>query len=261
MEPKPNGPPRSSTRRGIQSVETGLRVLASLAAGRGPQALSTIGNHAGISPSQTHRYLQSLMAAGMAVQDNSARYDLGPAAISVGIAALARLDVFARAEQAISRFTRETGRTCILSVWGEVGAVVVRWFPGTPPVYSSLGLGAVLPLLHSATGHVFLTFLAEEQTEAILRQERASDHAVLSINVQHIRDDVRLRLLCDGAPTLVPGMRAIAAPVFNLQGSLALVASAIATQAFAVEEDEAVGQRLLAACRAATEASGGVWPG
>jgi hypothetical protein len=49
--------------------------------------------------------------------------------------------------------------------------------------------------------------------------------------------------------------------VFNLQGSLALVASAIATSAFAVEEDEAVAQRLLAACRMATEAAGGVWPG
>ncbi len=238
-----------------------MLVLASLAAGRGAQSLSTIGGHAGISASQTHRYLQSLIAAGMAVQDSSGRYDLGPSAISVGIAALARLDVFARAEQAMSRFTSETGRTGILSVWGEAGAVVVRWFPGTPPVYSSLALGAVLPLLHSATGHVFLTFLAAEHTDAVLRRERASDHAVLAIDVPRIRNEVRLRLLCEGAPALVPGMRAMAAPVFNLQGSLALVASAIATSAFAVEEDEAVAQRLLAACRMATEAAGGVWPG
>ena len=39
-----------------------------------------------------------------------------------------------------------------------------------------------------------------------------------------------------------------------------MVAAALASDAFAVEEDEAVAARLLAACRLATESAGGVWP-
>jgi DNA-binding IclR family transcriptional regulator len=238
-----------------------MRVLGALAAGTGAQALSAIGARAGVSPSQTHRYLQSLLAAGMAVQDPSGRYDLGPAAISVGVAALSRLDSFARSEAALRSFTAETGRTSLLSIWGEAGAVVVRWFPGTPPIYSSVTIGAILPLLHSASGHVFLAFLPEQVTAAVLRHERAHDHAVLPINVASIREDIRTRLLSDAAPTMLPGLRAMAAPVFDLQGNLALVATAIATDAFDLAEDEAVAQRLQAACRVATEAVGGVWPG
>jgi DNA-binding IclR family transcriptional regulator len=237
-----------------------MRVLAALAAGAGAQALSAIGARAGVSPSQTHRYLQSLLAAGMAVQDASGRYDLGPAAISVGIAALSRLDSFARAESALRSFTAETGRTSLLSVWGEAGAVVVRWFPGTPPIYSSVTLGSILPLLHSASGHVFLAFLPEQVTAAVLLYERAHDHAVLPLNVANIRAEVRNRLLSDAAPAMLSGLRAMAAPVFDLQGNLALVATAIATDAFDIAEDDAVAQRLQAACRAATEAVGGGWP-
>lgn len=237
-----------------------MRVLAALAAGAGAQALSAIGARAAVSPSQTHRYLQSLLASGMAVQDSSGRYDLGPSAIGVGIAALSRLDAFARAEAALRSFSAETGRTSLLSVWGEAGAVVVRWFPGTPPVYTTVTLGSTLPLLHSASGHVFLAFLPEQLTKAVLSQERENDHAVLPMDVPSIRAGVQARLLSDAAPTMLSGMRAMAAPVFDLQGNLALVATAIATTAFDVEEDEAVAQRLQAACRAATEAVGGVWP-
>jgi DNA-binding IclR family transcriptional regulator len=237
-----------------------MRVLAALAAGAGAQALSAIGARAGVSPSQTHRYLQSLLASGMAVQDTSGRYDLGPSAIGVGIAALSRLDAFARAEAALRSFSTETGRTSLLSVWGEAGAVVVRWFPGTPPVYTTVALGSTLPLLHSASGHVFLAFLPERLTKAVLSHELAHDHAVLTMDVPTIRAAVQARLLSDAAPTMLPGLRAMAAPVFDLQGNLALVATAIATTAFDVEEDDAVAQRLQAACQAATEAVGGVWP-
>lgn len=238
-----------------------MRVLASLAAGQGPQALTAIGGRAGISPSQAHRYLQSLVAAGMAVQDSSSRYDLGPAAIAVGIAALSRLDVFAPADAAMTQFTTETGRTALLSVWGEAGAVMVRWFPGTPPIYTTIAVGSVLPLLHSATGQVFLAFLNPHESEAALARETASDHVTASQSVAELRTAVRAQLCAIGNGAMAAGLRAMAAPVFNLQGRLAMVATTLATAAFAVEEDDAVLARLLAACRQATEAAGGVWPG
>src|SRR5829696_5735542 len=163
------GPPRSpgtlarasgrsdARSRGIQSVETGLHLLAALAACGGPVPLSAVAQRAGVSPSQAHRYLSSLMAAGMAKQDpSSGLYDLDAGAIRLGLAALARLDVFARADATFMEFARATGRTCLLAVWGDAGATVVRWYPGNPPVITSLAIGSVMPLLRSATGRVFL---------------------------------------------------------------------------------------------------------
>src|SRR3984893_18258189 len=166
----------SARRRGIQSVEIGLRVMSELAASRNWVTLTSVAARAGLSPSHTHRYLQSLIAAGMAVQNpNSARYGLGPATIRIGIAALARNDVFSVASEAVTTFTEKTGRTAFLSVWGEAGATIVRWFPGNPPVITALALGSVLPLLYSATGHVYCSFLMPRDIARRLVHELKTD--------------------------------------------------------------------------------------
>jgi DNA-binding IclR family transcriptional regulator len=246
------------SRRGIQSVETGLRVLTALAASGGPVPLTALGQRAGLSPSQTHRYLQSLVVSGMAVQDATSRYDLGPGVIRIGIAALSRLSPFARAEAAMQRFVEETGRTALLSVWGEAGAVCVRWFPGRPMVVTNFGVGSVLPLLHSATGRVFLALLSPDELEGPLAAARATK--TILPDEEALCRSVRARLLAESDAALSAGLRAVAAPIFDLQGRPSLVATALATPAFPENEDKRVADRLRVACRDATVEAGGVWP-
>jgi len=250
--------PRTTTRRGIQSVETGLRVLAALAAAGGPTSLTTLGQRANLSPSQTHRYLQSLIVSGMAVQDASSRYDLGPGVIRIGIAALARLNTFSGAEAAMRRFVEQTGRTGLLSVWGEAGAVCVRWFPGRPTVVANLGVGSVMPLLYSATGRVFLSFLSANELATPLAQAQAAGTVLPDLDA--IRRSVRAIMQAESDETLFAGLRAIAVPIFDLQGRASLVATAIATAAFPRADDAHVAGLLRAACREATVESGGLWP-
>jgi DNA-binding IclR family transcriptional regulator len=60
------------------------------------------------------------MGASKARRDGpNGRYDLGPEAIRVGLAALARIDVFAESDPAIAAFTREAGRTTLVAVLGR----------------------------------------------------------------------------------------------------------------------------------------------
>ncbi|MFT8242942.1 IclR family transcriptional regulator [Roseomonas sp. BN140053] len=248
-------------RRGIQSVETGLRVLAALAGCGGAVTLSTLAGRAGLSASQTHRYLSSLMAAGMAKQEpGTGLYDLDAGAIRLGLAALARLDVFARADTAFAGFAQNTGRTCLLAVWGDAGATVVRWFPGNPPVITSLAIGSVLPLLRSATGRVFLAFGDRAATDAQAEREARRDRASLPASAQALRDAVWAAGSATIDSTLIPGLRAVAAPVFDLQGRLSLVATALATPAFDPSGDPAATAALHAACAEVTAAIGGLDP-
>ena len=132
---------------------------------------------------------------------------------------------------------------------------MVRWFPGSPPIYTTLAIGSVLPLLRSATGQVFLAYLSESETHRALERALTSDHAVIPVDIEEVRTRVKAAQCAMGDMTASLGLRAIAAPVFDLQGRLTMVATALATQAFAVEEDEAVAARLLAACKLAT----GLW--
>jgi DNA-binding IclR family transcriptional regulator len=246
---------KAPRRRGIQSVETGLRVLAALGACGGPATLSAVAQAAGLSASQAHRYLASLLAAGMAKQDaQTGLYDLDSGAIRLGLAALARLNIFARADEAFAAFARDSRRTILLAVFGEAGPTVVRWFAGNPPVITSLALGSVLPLMHSASGRVFLAWGDAPAMRA------AAEAAGKGADFAALRAEVRAAGAATVSGSVIPGLRAIACPVFDLQDRLALVATALAHESFDPAEDPAIAERLRATCAAVTEALGGHWP-
>lgn len=246
--------------RGIQSLETGLGVLAALAACGGPAALSTVAQAAGLSASQTHRYLASLVAAGMAKQDPRGHYDLDSGAIRIGLAALARLDVFASVDDFIGAYARESGRTCLVAVWGDAGATVVRWYAGNPPVITTLAVGSVLPLLQSATGRVFFAFGAPDYFNARAQAEKRAGRAPAQIDLAALRAQARAELCARVDGDFIPGLRVVSVPVFDLQGNLCVVVTSVATSAFDRAADEKAERELRSACRRLTEALGGRWP-
>ena len=245
-------------RRTIKSVETGLLVLRSLASLGGPAPLSAVARAAGIPAAQIHLYLSSLIAAGVARQSpHSGHYDLAEGAIQLGLSALARLDIFAIADRNFAAFASQTGRTCLVAVWGDAGPTVVRWYPGNPPVITTLAIGSVMPLLRSATGQVFFSFGDQQVMQAHAAAGKPMHAGQSPVDAETIRRRV---IACGHARVdgdLIPGLRAISAPVFDLQGRLALVATAIATQAFDIASDTEADAALLAACRAVTQALGG----
>ena len=80
-------------RAGIQSVEVGFSLVEALTRSRGPLMLKDLAAEANMSAAKAHRYLVSFQRIGLVAQDErTSRYDLGPAAIKLGLAALARLD-------------------------------------------------------------------------------------------------------------------------------------------------------------------------
>ena len=80
-------------RTGIQSVEVGFALLDGLARSAGPLMLRDLAATAGMSAAKAHRYLVSFQRLQLVVQDaSSTRYDLGPAALKLGLASLSRLD-------------------------------------------------------------------------------------------------------------------------------------------------------------------------
>lgn len=248
-------------RTGIQSVGIGLRVLDALASHEEPQALGAIAAASGLSASQAHRYLASLVAAGMARQDaGSGRYDLGPAALRLGLGALTRVDAFHAANLAITGFAHETGRTVQMAALGPTGPIVVRWAMGSPPVATSLMVGSSLPLLRSATGHVFLAFRPENHTRHLIERETAESRGLEPVDVEAIRARVRADGYSAVSGSLIPGLRAAAVPIFDLQEEAVMTATVLATSAFKPEHDDAVLKQLIAVCDGVSASIGGRRP-
>lgn len=212
-------------RRGIQSVEIGLRVLQSVNELGMPSTLSAIAQACGMAAPQVHRYLHSLIAAGMASQNPvSGRYDLGPAAIKLGLGALARTDAFKSVDVLVSDFSVRSGQTVQIAALGPLGPTIVRWYSGRPGVTTSLSVGSVLSLIHSATGRAFLSFLNDAETDNLISGELRRSN----LNRQQLRRlcaDIRAAGCAHVSGTIVPGLNATAFPIFDLQGRPTLTAT------------------------------------
>src|SRR3954453_20341361 len=110
----------SSGRAGIQSVEVGFTLLEALSTSRAPLMLRDVAAAAGISPAKAHRYLVSFQRLGLVVQDGtSTRYELGPAALKLGLASLSRLDAVKLARPRLATLVAEIRQSMALAVWGN----------------------------------------------------------------------------------------------------------------------------------------------
>lgn len=244
-------------RAGIQSVEIGMRVLDTLASFGGAKPLAAIVKGCGLSPSQTHRYLASLIEAGMVKQDANGDYDLGSAALRLGLSALARIDVFKIADEMLAKFCNETGATVLLAALGPAGPIIVRWHVGRPPIVTSLGLGSVLSVLHSATGQIFLAFRPERELEALIVAELAQSAAMDQVAVSTLKTKIRKEGRAEVGGTLIPGLNAVAYPVFDLQGHAILAATLVTASGRGGQENGQSAQNLRAVCEAISRSVGG----
>ena len=179
---------------------------------------------------KAHRYLVSFVRTGLATQDTiSGRYDLGHFALDLGLASLARLDAVRVATPMLDALGEEIGESVALAVWGNMGPTIVRWVESRRPVGVNLRTGAVMPLLHSAIGLCFVAFLdspvlQRRVEEELLINARGKDtrapmtRAQLDALTVEFREHGMSRVV----GSVIPGINAFCAPVFNHDGKMAL---------------------------------------
>jgi DNA-binding IclR family transcriptional regulator len=216
-------------RAGIQSVEVGFALLEVLAKSEGALMLRDLASAAGMSAAKAHRYLVSFQRLGLVHQDQaSTRYDLGPAALQLGLAALTRLDPVKLARERMVPLMAQIGHTVALAVWGNQGPTIVHW-QESPHAMTVLRLGDVMPLLTSATGRCFAAFMPRELTSPMLKAElnraqkmKRHDVPTSPVEVKAMLEEVRQRGLARVVDVLLPGVVGFAAPVFDSDAHMAL---------------------------------------
>lgn len=246
------------TGHGLTSLDAALGVLAHLATLDAPSQLSDIARACGMPPSKVHRYLASFVSAGLVRQEGrSGRYDLGPAALQLGLAALARHDFVNAAADGLAGLSIETGMTVLLSVWANRGATVVRWERGSTPTDTSMGLGTTLPLLNSATGRVFLAWGPQRAiapgVEGQLRRLAkhpglCGDFEPTKAGIKALADGTRARGYAFVEGRFIPGLVAAAAPVLDWQGEAQAAITLVGIDPAAVTPGSPQTECLLAYC-------------
>lgn len=217
----------STGRRGIQSVEIGLRVIEALRGAIGPLSLKALSAAADLPISNCHRYCVSFVRSGYMLQDaTTGRYDLGPRLIQAGLVALARSDAIAVATEELEALVDETGNTGQLAIWGDRGPTIIRWITGRLAVRTSMTLGTTLPLLTSATGRIFLAFLPQRQTAALASYEAMAGGG----DPQALAAQAQVMGIGQVTGDHIPGLSAVAAPVLDAYGEATAVITLIGVQ-------------------------------
>lgn len=242
-------------RGGIQSVDGALVLLRAIATFKGPVSLSVLARAANMPTSKAHRYLASFVHAGLIEQEyRSGRYDLGPLASALGLAALARSDFVNRAADSLHTLTAKTGMTAMLTVWCEAGATIVRWERAENFIATALGLGASMPLLNSASGRVFLAYLPRQLTRARVQHEleRAIESGLVwhdmelnEAGVDGVIKTIRATGIAAIDGRFIPGLSAISAPVLNWQGEAECAVTLVSTQSGILDCDGPIARELL----------------
>ena len=196
---------------------------------------------------KVHRYLASFIAADLVSQpERSGRYDLGRAAMEIGLAAIARNDIINQVADRLIELTEATGCTAMLSIWGNQGPTVVRWERAATFIVTTLGLGTTFPLLNSATGRVFLANLPERLTAATLDREilarntaggRVIDMDVSPRGMTRLKEQIRAQGYATVEGRLIPGLQAASAPVLNWQGEAECAVTLISTSQDVVDPE------------------------
>lgn len=216
--------------RGNSTILIGADLLSVVAGFKGPAPLTSIASAADMSPSRAYRYLRGLCDSGLLEQNEpSGLYDLGPKILDLGLAAINRMDPVMQASTIMPGLTNAVGLVSIISVWGTHGPTAIRCEQGDLVAPVRIREGAVLPMLHTAAGKVFLAYMPPSVTAPMIAREIAEwnarntkEDALSPDSLEPIRQDVRKHGLARAAGTYNPVLASLAAPIFDREGNLQL---------------------------------------
>ncbi|SAL41690.1 IclR family transcriptional regulator [Caballeronia humi] len=168
--------------------------------------------------SLAHRYLASLMASGLAVQNEiTGLYDLGPTALRIGASALGRLDPLRLASEAMPQLVANTGLPALLNVLGDRGPAIIRWERSYLPFVTTLAVGSVFQLTNSATGRTLLAFTPSRIRDHLIELAASKNMEQPPAKLLERLEKIRKRGYDETESVLIPGLAAISAPILDLQ--------------------------------------------
>ncbi|MFY0681530.1 MAG: IclR family transcriptional regulator [Thalassovita sp.] len=243
---KPSEIQTRSRRSGVQSIEIGGDLLEAMVGLDAAASLSDIAKAAGLPSAKAHRYLTSLCEIGLTIQHSSTGlYGLGPLALRMGLAAIRQHDIIEQAFGVLMTLCNEFRTSGHLSVWSDVGPVVIRSAHGGPPVISPVAVGSVLPLRRSASGLIYLSFMPQSATDQTLAAQPAPAEPDAP-SLDERRESTLKAGYALASGHYIPGLCAIALPIFNHDRTLAAAITFVSTDTTLFTDNSAATLRAIA---------------
>src|SRR6185437_1925775 len=206
---------------GVQSVGIAAMVLGALAAGGGVLPLRDLAQATGMPRAKVHRYL-----AGLRI-----------------------LDPAREAAAALPKLRQSINETVTAAIWGDAGPTIIAIEESDHLVTMNVRVGSVLPVSMTAIGRVFAAYLPPNVTRPLIVAERkAKTGAPNERELARLVAEIRRGGTSFRHGALIPGVDAVAAPVFDHKRRLAAVLCAVSRSAN-VARQEFLAKEISAAAR------------
>lgn len=152
----------------------GIKILTALAQSPSPRALTGLAEELGLTKSNTHRLLNTLVAQGFAVQDGSkGHYRATLRLWELGSQIIGRLDFVGIAREHMPKLSAATGESVHLSVLQGAEVIYLHKTEGTQVVRSYTQIGERAPAWCVATGKILIAYVEPERLRFLIPELRA----------------------------------------------------------------------------------------
>lgn len=221
---------QAKSRRGIQSIEVGGKLLNVLVEKAAPMTLGELARHGGMPASKAHPYLVSFCHLGIVEQDPvTGHYGLGPFAIQMGLVSLQQLSPLRLGIPEITKLANSLDQTVALAVWGTHGPTITYIVESNYPVQIAMRPGSVMSMIGTATGLAFSAFMPPKLVQRMIERELRDPDVIAQTKapmsqktIEAKLNEVRTRNLARVQNEPIPGVNAFSAPVFNHTHSMVL---------------------------------------
>lgn len=153
------------------SAERTLIILKHIAASQEGFGIREIAKKFGYSPSVVQKILQALIAHDFVLQDSSSHaYQLGPAALQVGLCGLSRMEIRKVAKPYLQDLAEKSGETALLGVNANNGVIYIEKSLSLNPIRMDPPIGAFRPFNCTAVGKCMLACKSDEEIENLFSE-------------------------------------------------------------------------------------------
>ena len=208
------------------SLEKGIRVLETFTPANPKLRLQQIVDKTGMPKATVFRFVRTFMKIGYISHDPETKtYTPTPRLLSLGFTALSSIELRDVALPYIEELSRTTGQNVNLGVMNGHEVVYIERVKRRQILSIELYVGSRVNMYRTSIGRAILAFLSPDALQAAVAAMLQDQEAVKWVGDQGERLLEELRevrkkgyALTDG--DFVPGVRTIAAPIFNLNGDV-----------------------------------------
>ena len=214
----------SNERYVIPNLRNACRILKLL--GRSPNGLKAadLARELKIPVTTTLRIMTTLGLEELA-RKVEGRFELGPVLIQLGNAALAGTEIRELAQPMLQRLTELTDETSHLAIPCDDRALIVAVQDSPHPLRAASRPGFLAELHCSSTGKIFLAYLHRNRIAEIIAASPPTPRTPLTLTklgeIKKEADLTRKRGFSLDNEEFNPGVRCLAAPVFDSDGTVA----------------------------------------